>query len=71
MQFNVGRPPGLPGGDEQLVPFAFNFLGMPLAKPGKYVLELSLDGTPVRKLAFRVIQPTPQSVSDRAVPAQL
>ena len=52
--FNVGRPAGMPSGDEQLVPFAFPFRALPLARLGQYGLSLVLDGEPVRRLAFRV-----------------
>lgn len=53
MTFNVGRQPGMDG-EEQLVPFAFNFLQLPLAHPGRYNVSLSLDGTEVRRLHFAV-----------------
>lgn len=55
--FNVGRSPLLPTGDEQLVPFAFQFGTLPLAKIGKYSIDLELDGTPVRNLSFRLLRP--------------
>jgi hypothetical protein len=57
MVFNVGRPPGLPSGDEQLVPFAFQFTGLPLARLGRYSIELTIDGTEVRHISFRVSKP--------------
>ncbi|MGN6600254.1 MAG: DUF6941 family protein [Actinomycetes bacterium] len=57
MAFNVGRPPGLPDGDEQMVPFAFQFQGLPLGRLGKYIVQLSLDDRVVRALPFRVMQP--------------
>ncbi len=50
MRFNVGRPPHLASGEEQLVPFAFNFQGIPLMQTGRYVLELELDGTSARRV---------------------
>lgn len=60
MRFNVGRPPQLPSGDEQMVPFAFNFQGLPLATPGRLVVTFSLDGNETRRLTFTVeVQPTP------------
>jgi hypothetical protein len=54
MRFNVGRPPQLASGEEQMVPFAFNFLGLPLMNTGRYGLVFSLDGTVVRRLAFSI-----------------
>lgn len=57
MVFNVGRPPGLPSGDDQLVPFAFQFAGLPLAQLGKYSITLLIDGSEVRRIPFRVQKP--------------
>ena len=56
MRFNVGRPPQATSGQEQLVPFAFNFQGLPLMEAGRYVVILGLDGTEVRRLGFMVFQ---------------
>lgn len=53
-RFNVGRPPQLASGDEQMVPFAFSFDGLPLMQGGRYVVTFALDGTEVRRLAFTV-----------------
>jgi hypothetical protein len=59
MKFNLGRPPQLASGDEQMLPFAFNLQGLPLATPGRFVLSFSLDGTPVRSLPFTfALEPT-------------
>lgn len=60
-QFNVGRPPLLPVGDEQIVPIALNVNGMRFEVPGMYSVVISIDGTEMRRLPFRVqpIQPTP------------
>lgn len=52
--FNVGRPPHLVSGEEQMVPFAFNFAGLPFARPGRYVIRLSIDGEPVKDLPYSV-----------------
>lgn len=54
MQFNVGRPPTLGSGQEQLVPFAFSFQGLPFALPGRYLVQLTLDDDPVRGVPFTV-----------------
>ena len=55
MVFEVGRPPGLPDGEEQLVPFAFQFQGLPLTRLGKYIVRLNLDDEVVRTLPFRLM----------------
>ena len=54
LKFNVGRPPQMASGDDQTVPFAFNFQGLPLMIAGRYVLALSLDGSEERRLTFTV-----------------
>ena len=54
LRFNVGRPSLVASGDEQMVPFAFNFQGLPLGESGRYVIVFSLDGTEVRRLTFPV-----------------
>ncbi len=61
MVFNVGRPPGIPNGDEQLVPFAFQFMALPLTKIGRYSIQLLIDGSEVRNIPFRLSKP-PQPV---------
>ncbi len=66
MRFNVGRPPIATVGQEQLVPFAFNFQGLPLMRTGGYVVSLTLDGTEVRRLSFTVSQT--QQTSTYVVP---
>jgi hypothetical protein len=53
-QFNVGRPPTLKPGDEQVVPFAVNINGLPLEKAGNYRFVISIDGDDVKELPFRV-----------------
>lgn len=55
MKFNVGRPPHMASGHSQMVPFAFNFQGLPLMTAGRYVLVFSLDGNEERRLTFTVV----------------
>ncbi|HVQ88131.1 MAG TPA: hypothetical protein VMT88_08115 [Actinomycetes bacterium] len=55
MRFNVGRPPQLAGGEEQLVPFAFNFVGLPLGELGRFAMVLSLDDEETRRLPFTLL----------------
>jgi hypothetical protein len=60
MRFNVGRPPQLASGQEQVVPFAFNFEGLPLMEAGRFLLVLELDGSEARRLNFTVaLEPSP------------
>jgi len=54
IQFNIGGPPTLGSGREQLVPFAFNFEALPFAAAGRYIVKLMLNGEPVRDVAFTV-----------------
>jgi hypothetical protein len=61
-QFNVGRPPTLQPGDEQLIPFAVNLDGLQFDRADSYRFVLELDGSPEKELPFRVsqiVQPTP------------
>jgi hypothetical protein len=55
--FNVGRPPLLPPGDEQVVPLAVNLNNVVFTAPGQYSFVLELDQTEVTRLTFRVQQP--------------
>jgi len=55
MPFNVGRPPILESGDEQMVPFAFNFQGLPISKLGKFSIRLSIDGQERKSMNFTLV----------------
>jgi hypothetical protein len=69
MRFNVGRPPQMTIGDEQMVPFAFNLQALPLGAPGRFVLEFSLDGTQVRNLTFTLaVEPRTTGFGPAAIP---
>lgn len=54
-QFNVGRPPTLKAGDEQVVPFAVNINGLLLEKAGNYRFVIAIDGHDTKQLPFRVM----------------
>ncbi len=61
-QFNVGRPPQIQPGDEQIVPFAVNINGLTFDEAGHYRFVVSVDGTDAKGLSFRVVlieQPQP------------
>src|SRR5258708_7271185 len=55
-EFNVGRPPVLQPGDEQLVVLAINFDGLLFESPGRFEFVVELDGNPEKKLGFRMLQ---------------
>jgi hypothetical protein len=61
MQFNVGRPPTIQAGDEQLVPFALNMSALKFESVGQYSFVISIDSTEIKRLTFRVVQ-TPQAL---------
>lgn len=52
--FNVGRPPMLQAGDEQVVPIAINLDGLEFPAPGTYRVVVSIDGTDLRHLPLRM-----------------
>lgn len=61
-QFNVGRPPQIQPGDEQIVPFAVNINGLGFQEAGHYRFVVSVDGEDAKELPFRVVlveQPQP------------
>lgn len=51
--FNVGRPPNLPVGEAQTVPFAFGF-NIPVGKLGVYAFVITVDGTEMKRLPIRL-----------------
>jgi len=56
-EFNVGRPPQMPPGDEQNLPLAVNFGNVVLERFGVFAFEFELDGSPVERLTFRLAPP--------------
>lgn len=55
-EFNVGRPPTIQAGDEQLIALAINVDGLQFERADRYEFVLELDGTEVKHLGFRVLQ---------------
>ncbi|HEX7464178.1 MAG TPA: hypothetical protein VF382_04700 [Actinomycetota bacterium] len=51
-EFTTGRGDE---GEEQLVPMAINFNGMPFDRPGAYRFVVSVDGSEVKTLPFRIL----------------
>jgi hypothetical protein len=56
-QFNVGRPPTLQAGEEQLMPFAVNLDALSFAKPGTYSFVFTLNSDELARLTFRITGP--------------
>jgi len=52
--FEVGRPPQLPPGDTQLLPFALNIDGYAFARAGGYAFVIAVDSQEITRLRFRV-----------------
>jgi len=53
-QFEVGRPPGIKGGQDQRIQFAAD-LAVPINAPGTYVFAVKLEGQELHKTLFNVI----------------
>jgi hypothetical protein len=54
-EFNVGRPPTLEAGDEQLVALALNLDSLQFDSANRYEVVIMLDGTEVKNLGFRLV----------------
>lgn len=55
LRFTVGRPPGLEIGEDQRMSFAVNMPGLPLPSLGVYVFQISIDGSPVGRVPYKVV----------------
>lgn len=55
-EFNVGRPPTIQAGDEQLVVLAINMDGLTFERADRYEFVIEIDGSEEKHLGFRVIQ---------------
>jgi hypothetical protein len=51
---NVGRPPGLELGDDQVLPLVVNFVNISFAKPGAYVIKVLADDEVAWRSPFTV-----------------
>jgi hypothetical protein len=56
-QFNVGRPPTLQAGEEQLLPFAVNLDALSFPKPGTYSFVFTFKNDELARLTFRIAGP--------------
>jgi hypothetical protein len=52
--FNVGRPPHLEVGEPQAVALAINIAALTLDALGSYVFAVSIDGTEMKRLRYRL-----------------
>jgi hypothetical protein len=55
LRFNVGRPPQLEAGASQNVALAVNVPILPFEKLGSYTFAVSINGTELRRLPYRLI----------------
>lgn len=62
-QFNMGRPPNLTPGDEQIVPLAMNIDGLLLPAPTMYSVVIAIDGNEMKRLPMRIQMVDPQASS--------
>lgn len=58
-QINVGRPPTIPNGQDQVVPLAFTLLSVQLERAGDYVVVVRIDGIDQSRAPFRVAEMPP------------
>lgn len=52
--FNAGRSPMMQVGEETLMPIAFALPGLPLPDVGSYFFDISIDGTQMDRVSFRI-----------------
>ena len=57
--FNLGRPPLLPAGDEQIVGFAMQIDQLQFDGPGMFTWEIEIDGAVLKRLPMRIVQMLP------------
>lgn len=53
-EFNIGRPPNLPAGAEQVVAVAFKFKNVVFEREGFFRIPIRIDGTQVTSIPFRI-----------------
>jgi hypothetical protein len=58
--FNAGRSPNMQIGEETLMPVAIPFMGLPLPSIDSYYFIISIDGTEMNRVSFRVGAPMNQ-----------
>ena len=58
----MGRPPILRPGEAQSIPFAVNLDGLEFTQSGGFAFAIFIDGTPIRRLPFRVLDAARQNL---------
>jgi hypothetical protein len=53
-QFNVGRPPNVPAGDDQVITIPVNINHLRIETGGRYTFVIRIDGHREARLSFRV-----------------
>jgi hypothetical protein len=53
-EFEVGRPPGTPAGEDLTNPIVLRFARLPLS-PGAYRFDFEVDGTTLATARFRML----------------
>jgi hypothetical protein len=61
-RFNIGRPPDLDAGASQNVALALKLPTLPFAKLGSYTFVVSIDGTELRRLPYRLVRQQTRTV---------
>jgi hypothetical protein len=54
-KLEAGRPAGMRSGDETVIVLAFNFDGLRFERAGVHSFILSMDGTPLGDIGFKVL----------------
>jgi hypothetical protein len=62
-RYNVGRPPHIQSGDSQQIALALNVPVLPFPKLGRYDFVISVDGTEMRRLPYRVVGQTGMTIA--------
>ena len=55
-QITVGRPPTIPVGNDQVLPFAFNLANLSFERAGDYVAVIRVDDADQARSPFRVAE---------------
>ncbi len=55
-EINVGRPPQINPGDDQVVCLVFNLIGLTFPQPGTYSAVLGIDGNEAARQPFFVVE---------------
>lgn len=56
-KFNHGRPPALPPGEPQSMPFAVNLDNIIFQAPGSYAFVIAINDEEMARMSFRIVNP--------------